>query len=189
MDLYDGPFNHSESVLTKSLRQSKRKVKSFQIDKSDSLQIANYIIDQIPNDKIIFINAFANPVEWKDNIFLPKVEADLINRLVKKSSKVIVTSFGSPYLIQDFPNAPVYICAYKGSRVMQEAVAKLLMGKEGSSGILPVSIPKIAKRGSGIIVEPKPWMSPEEIAKPATELIRIRSSEICLLYTSDAADE
>ena len=61
---------------------------------------------------------------------------------------------------------------------MQEAVAKLLMGKEGSSGILPVSIPKIAKRGSGIIVEPKPWMSPEEIAKPATELIRIRSSEI-----------
>jgi len=178
VDLYDGPFNHSESVLTKSLRQSKRKVKSFQIDKSDSLQIANYIIDQIPNDKIIFINAFANPVEWKDNIFLPKVEADLINRLVKKSSKVIVTSFGSPYLIQDFPNAPVYICAYKGSRIMQEAVAKLLMGKEGSSGILPVSIPKIAKRGSGIIVEPKPWMSPEEIAKPATELIRIRSSEI-----------
>ena len=107
-----------------------------------------------------------------------KVEADLINRLVKKSSKVIVTSFGSPYLIQDFPNAPVYICAYKGSRIMQEAVAKLLMGKEGSSGILPVSIPKIAKRGSGIIVEPKPWMSPEEIPKPATELIRIRSSEI-----------
>ena len=110
IDLYDGPNNHTESSLTKKLRQGKRRIKSFQIDKSDSLVIANYIFDEIPNDKIVLVNAFANPVEWKDNIFLPKVEADLINRLSLKTSKLIVTSFGSPYLIQDFPNAPVYIC-------------------------------------------------------------------------------
>ena len=119
IDLYDGPNNHTESSLTKQLRQSKRKFKTFQIDKSDSLAIADYILNQIPAEKIIFVNAFANPVEWKDNIFLPEVEAELINRLIQKSSKVIVTSFGSPYLIQDFPDTPVYICAYKGSGIMQ----------------------------------------------------------------------
>ena len=167
IDLYDGPNNHTESSLTKQLRQSKRKFKTFQIDKSDSLAIADYILSQIPAEKIIFINAFANPVEWKDNIFLPEVEAELINRLIQKSSKVIVTSFGSPYLIQDFPDAPVYICAYKGSGIMQDAVAKLLMGKESASGILPVSIPEIASRGSGLLIESKPWRVQENPLEPA----------------------
>ena len=70
---------------------------------------------------------------------MPEVEAELINRLIQKSSKVIVTSFGSPYLIQDFPDTPVYICAYKGSGIMQDAVAKLLMGKESASGFTSIN--------------------------------------------------
>ena len=178
IDLYDGPNNHTESSLTKQLRQSKRKIKTFQIDKSDSLAIADYIFNQIPDEKIVFVNAFANPVEWKDNIFLPQVEADLINRLINKSSKVVVTSFGSPYLIQDFPSAPVYICAYKGSGIMQDAVAKLLMGKSNASGILPVTIPDIANRGSGLYIESQPWMEQENPLEPGTELMTIRANEI-----------
>ena len=178
IDLYDGPNNHTESILTKKLRQGKRKIKSFQIDKSDSLEIANYIINEIPNDKIVFVNAFANPVEWKDNIFLPKVEADLINKLTFKTNKLIVTSFGSPYLIQDFPSSPVYICAYKGSALMQNAVADFLMGKTAAGGILPVTIPDIANRGSGLKIEPFPWSQKEKVSEPGTELIRIRSDEI-----------
>ena len=178
IDLYDGPNNHTESSLTKKLRQGKRRIKSFQIDKSDSLVIANYIFDQIPNDKIVLVNAFANPVEWKDNIFLPKVEADLINRLSLKTNKLIVTSFGSPYLIQDFPTTPVYICAYKGSLLMQNAVANFLMGNVSASGILPVTIPGIAARGSGLTIESFPWSQKENISEPGIELIRIRSDEI-----------
>ncbi len=178
IDLYDGPNNHTESSLTKQLRQSKRKIKTFQIDKSDSLAIADYIFKQIPDEKIVFVNAFANPVEWKDNIFLPEVEADLINRLINKSSKVVVTSFGSPYLIQDFPSAPVYICAYKGSGIMQDAVAKLLMGKSNASGILPVTIPDIANRGSGLYIESQPWVEQENPLEPGTELMTIRANEI-----------
>jgi len=178
IDLYDGPNNHTESSLTKQLRQSKRKIKTFQIDKSDSLAIADYIFKQIPDEKIVFVNAFANPVEWKDNIFLPEVEANLINRLINKSSKVVVTSFGSPYLIQDFPSAPVYICAYKGSGIMQDAVAKLLMGKSNASGILPVTIPDIANRGSGLYIESQPWVEQENPLEPGTELMTIRANEI-----------
>jgi len=178
IDLYDGPNNHTESILTKKLRQGKRKIKSFQIDKSDSLEIANYIINEIPNDKIVFVNAFANPVEWKDDIFLPKVEADLINKLTFKTNKLIVTSFGSPYLIQDFPSSPVYICAYKGSALMQNAVADFLMGKTAAGGILPVTIPDIANRGSGLKIKPFPWSQEEKVSEPGTELIRIRSDEI-----------
>ena len=84
VDLYDGPNNHNESNVTMKLREHGYKVNSFQIDKSDSLIIANYILDQIPKDALVLLNAYANPVEWKDNIFLPNIEAEFIEEGVNK---------------------------------------------------------------------------------------------------------
>ena len=178
VDLYDGANNHNESIVTKSLRQNGYKVRSFQIDKSDSLIVANHILDQIPSDGLVLLNAYANPVEWKENIFLPSIEADFINRLIKKCSTVIITSFGSPYLIQDFPEAPVYICAYKGSSVMQKAFLNALMGESDINGILPVTIPGIAKRGSGINLKSIKWEKKEQSWIPGKEIKRIRPNEI-----------
>ena len=178
VDLYDGANNHNESIVTKSLRENGYKVRSFQIDKSDSLIVANHILDQIPSDGLVLLNAYANPVEWKENIFLPSVEADFINRLIKKCSTVIITSFGSPYLIQDFPEASVYICAYKGSSVMQKAFLNALMGESDINGILPVTIPGIAKRGSGINLKSIKWEKKEQSWIPGKEIKRIRPNEI-----------
>ena len=123
VDLYDGPNNHSESTLTKQLKHNGRKVKTFQIDKSDSIEISEFILDQIPSNGLVFLNAFANPVEHKDDIFLPKIEAEFINKLIQKCERLVVTSFGSPYLIQDFLEAPVYMFAYKRTGILQRAVA------------------------------------------------------------------
>ena len=178
IDLYDGPNNHNESSVTIKLREHGYKLNSFQIDKSDSLVIANHILEQIPKDAFVFLNAYANPVEWKDNIFLPSVEADFINRLIKKSDKVIITSFGSPYLIQDFPDAPVYICAYKGSEIMQQALLSALMGESDINGILPVTIPGVAKMGDGIQIKSNKWPARAETWLPGKELKRIRPEEI-----------
>ena len=178
IDLYDGPNNHNESSVTIKLREHGYKLNSFQIDKSDSLVIANHILEQIPKDALVFLNAYANPVEWKDNIFLPSVEADFINRLIKKSDKVIITSFGSPYLIQDFPDAPVYICAYKGSEIMQQALLSALMGESDINGILPVTIPGVAKIGDGIQIKSNKWPARVETWLPGKELKRIRPEEI-----------
>ena len=184
IDLYDGANNHSESDLTKQLKRAGRKVKSFQIDKSDSLVVADYILDQIPKDALVLLNAFANPVEHKDEIFLPKVEAIFINKLIKKSNRMIVTSFGSPYLIQDFKNVPVYICAYKGSTLLQKAVGNALIGNSNISGILPVTIPNVAKMGDGINIIGKKWPKKASNWKPGKELKRIRADEISVNITN-----
>ncbi len=178
IDLYDGANNHTESDLTKQIKMAGRKVKSFQIDKSDSLVVADYILDQIPKDALVLLNAFANPVEHKDEIYLPEVEAIFINKLIKKTNRMIITSFGSPYLIQDFKDAPVYICAYKGSTLLQKAVGNALIGNSNISGILPVTIPGVAKVGDGINVVGKQWPKRDSNWKPGKELKRIRADEI-----------
>lgn len=178
VDLYDGKNNHTESSFTKQLKLSGRNVISFQIDKSDSAIVANHILGQIPNDGLVFLNAFANPTEHKDEIFLPEVESEFVNQLIEKCEKVIVTSFGSPYLIQDFPNVPVYICAYKSSGILQRAAANAMKGKADITGILPVTIPGVVKNGSGIIVEARKWPNVKSRWKSGTTLQRIRPSEI-----------
>ena len=178
VDLYDGKNNHTESSFTKQLKLSGRNVISFQIDKSDSAIVANHILGQIPNDGLVFLNAFSNPTEHKDEIFLPEVESEFVNQLIEKCEKVIVTSFGSPYLIQDFLNVPVYICAYKSSGILQTAAANAMKGKADITGILPVTIPGVAKNGSGIIVEARKWPNGKSRWKPGTTLQRIRPSEI-----------
>ena len=178
IDLYDGPNNHSESHITKKLRESKRRVNSFQIDKSDSLEVALHILDQIPSDAMVLLNAHANPVEWKDNIFLPEVEAIFINRLIAKCQNLIITSFGSPYLIMDFPTASTYLCAYSSNELQQNAVANAIMGKNEISGILPVTIPGIAAKGKGIYVEMNEWPKQQNKIEPGKELIRVLPEEI-----------
>jgi len=178
VDLYDGVNNHTESSFTKQLKTNGRKVISFQIDKSDSSVVANYILSQIPKDGIVLLNAFANPTEHKDEIFLPEVEANFINTLIQKCEKVVITSFGSPYLIQDFPDAPVYICAYKSSSILQTSAANAIKGKADISGILPVTIPGIAKNGTGILIKAKKWTNGNSKWKPGKTLRRISPSEI-----------
>ncbi len=178
VDLYDGPNNHNESSFTAQLKTSGRKVVSFQIDQSDSTIVANHILDQIPKDGLVFLNAFANPVSHKDKIFLPEVESQFVNNLIEKCNKVIITSFGSPYLIQDFPHAPVYICAYKSSGILQTAAVNAVQGKVDMSGILPVTIPEVAERGTGIEIKARNWPHGESRWKPGQTLKRIRPSEI-----------
>lgn len=178
VDLYDGPNNHSQSSFTKQLKSTGRKVISFQIDESDSSSIADYILNQIPANGLVFLNAFANPTEHKDEIFLPKVEAEFVNALIKKCEKVVITSFGSPYLIQDFPDTPIYICAYKSSGILQTAAANAIKGEADITGILPVTIPGIASNGTSIQIKAKKWPNGTSKWKPGKTLKRISPSEI-----------
>ena len=72
---------------------------------------------------------------------------------MKISDRVILASLGTPYLLMDFPDVSTYLCAYKGSSVMQNALYKALMGKENISGRLPISIPGMYEIGSGLFLE------------------------------------
>ena len=106
------------------------------------------------------------------------ISSGRINKLIKKTKNTIITSFGSPYLIQDFKDAPVYICAYKGSTLLQKAVGNALIGNTNISGILPVTIPGVAKVGDGINVIGKQWPKRDSNWKAGKELKRVRPDEI-----------
>ena len=172
IDIYDEEHKHSLSSVTSEIIRSGIPIKAFQVDESDSKMVLNAISNNIPENSMILINAFVSPKAWKDRIFLPNDETEFVRNVVSRSTKVILASLGTPYLLQEFPQVSTYLCAYKGTYLMQIALANALLGKERISGRLPVSIPGLAVRGSGMDMEKINDLIVKEEPEPGPELLR-----------------
>lgn len=57
-----------------------------------------------------------------------------------KQKKVILVSFGSPYIIRQFEKADTYICTFSDIEESQKAAAKAIFGKIPFKGKLPVRL-------------------------------------------------
>ena len=172
-DIYDQEYKHSRSTVTARIIAERFPVRSVQIDESDKKPVLDAIIKNIPKNSQILINAFVSPKEWKDRIFFPDNETYFVRELLKKSDRIILASLGTPYLLQDFSEVSTYLCAYKGSSIMQNALADALLGLKDISGRLPVTIPDLYEIGSGMFKEKK--IEIEEISeyKPGTHIKRV----------------
>ena len=178
IDIYDHPNDHNESLTTKELKRSGLKIRSLQIDESDSTLYYESILRTIPKNSPIILNAFASPSAWKDRIFLPDHQMDFIHALNQKTDNILLISFGNPYLIQGLPETPGYICAWKGSFVLQKAAVQTLLGKNHFSGTLPITIPDIAERGFGIYLKQEPIKFEQSLSTPGKTIKHIMPYEV-----------
>lgn len=195
IDIYDSENNHDKSNVTKGLQKSGLKIKALQIDESDSKGVLDAMLNEIPKNSHVLINAFASPKAWKNRIFLPGNETEFVRSLMEKTDRIILASLGTPYLIQEFPEIPVYLCAYKNNSVMQNALVNALLGKSIINGKLPVSIPGIANIGEGIRVEKikqniskKSFSKGKEIIQVLPEEIGVKSNQLNQLLNKAVQD-
>lgn len=70
--------------------------------------------------------------------------------LDRAGQKTAVVAVGNPYLASDFPRIETYLCTFSNASVSEVAAVKALFGEIPIHGHLPVSIPNVAARGSGI---------------------------------------
>lgn len=64
--------------------------------------------------------------------------------------KTTVIAMGNPYLASDFPKIENYICTFSNATVSEIAAVKALFGEIPIRGHLPVTIPNVAQRGTGL---------------------------------------
>jgi beta-N-acetylhexosaminidase len=83
------------------------------------------------------------------SIAVPEVARKLVADLGARIPTIAI-SFGTPYLLREIPTAGTYFCAYGIQPVMQLAAVHALFGEAPVSGNLPVTIPGLAPRGTGI---------------------------------------
>ncbi|HZR57199.1 MAG TPA: glycoside hydrolase family 3 N-terminal domain-containing protein [Terriglobales bacterium] len=87
----------------------------------------------------------------KNSIGLADASGSLLQTILDRAAeKTTVLAMGNPYLAQDFPSVQNYICTFSNASVSEISAAKALFGEIPIRGHLPVSIPNIAQRGSGM---------------------------------------
>jgi beta-N-acetylhexosaminidase len=85
-----------------------------------------------------------------NTISVPDATAALLQTILQaKKEKTVVVSFGSPYLLADFPQIENYVCAYSNAITSEVGAIRALFGEIPFRGRLPVTIPGMAQRGAG----------------------------------------
>lgn len=87
------------------------------------------------------------------SVSLPESPARALVRLISQNIPVVGISFGNPYLLQTFPQLRTYVIAYGDMPSLQEAAARALLGKTDISGRLPITLPGLYPRGTGIQIK------------------------------------
>src|SRR5437870_5708163 len=84
------------------------------------------------------------------SVALPEPGMKALNELLKRKAPLIGISFGNPYLLLSLPKLQTYLVAYGDMPSLQEAAAEALVGKIDITGRLPISLPGLYARGTGI---------------------------------------
>jgi beta-N-acetylhexosaminidase len=98
------------------------------------------------------VGVYSRLADRKGSVGLDPRHVDLIARLtaLPGGPKVVVVSFGSPYLLRHFPDVDAYLCLYKDTPEAQSVAARALAGEMDVTGKLPVSIPGLYPVGRGL---------------------------------------
>jgi beta-glucosidase-like glycosyl hydrolase/CubicO group peptidase (beta-lactamase class C family) len=100
---------------------------------------------------VAILALFVRVSDRKGNVDVPAEQAALAEQLYKTGKPIITVGFGSPYLIERFPQAETWLAAFGISDVAQISVARALFGQIPVRGHLPVTIPGVnLKAGFGM---------------------------------------
>jgi beta-N-acetylhexosaminidase len=84
------------------------------------------------------------------SVALPDPGTRALNDLIARHARIIGISFGNPYILMSFPNLQTYVVAYGDMPSLQEQSAEALLGRIDIKGRLPISLPGLYPRGTGI---------------------------------------
>ncbi|MCX7833413.1 MAG: glycoside hydrolase family 3 protein [Ignavibacteria bacterium] len=113
-------------------------------------QDINSIIENIPISNFCIVPIFSKVVHKSGTVSLPKHQIEFIKKLQVRGTRVLVISFGNPYILRDFTDIDSYICAYSDVPTSVVAVYKALTGQIDFNGKLPITINDEFKYGYGL---------------------------------------
>ncbi len=114
---------------------------------------------------------FVRVADRKGNVGFPDDERDFVNRLIATGKPTVVAAFGSPYLIERFPNAQTFVAEFSTNDVSQKAAARAIFEQVPFVGKIPVTVPGSVKRGDGIHTPAVP-MTLQPAAQATIERLR-----------------
>lgn len=106
---------------------------------------------RLPGCEKFAVFAFASSSSYRNGTApLPGSFPRVVESLISSGKPVLLASLGNPYLMRAFPGVKAYLTTYSTVVPAEVAAARAVFGEIAIGGRLPVTIPGLASKGSGI---------------------------------------
>jgi len=127
--------------------------RAFSLDNRSVAADVAPILEAARGADAVLVCLFVRLQSGRGSIVTPALARDAVEKLAASGARVVAVSLGSPYALAELPGVRTMLAAYGSQADLQVAAARALFGEAAVGGRLPISIPGIAARGTGI---PKP---------------------------------
>jgi beta-N-acetylhexosaminidase len=123
------------------------------IDPRIAMGMRDEVLKAVEQAKTVVAALYIVPTAGKvgNTVAMADATGTLLQQMLDRGAgKMEVVAMGSPYLAADFPKIENYMCTFSNASVAEIAAVKAMFGEIPIRGHLPVSIPNVAERGTGI---------------------------------------
>jgi beta-N-acetylhexosaminidase len=141
----------------------RRKIEGAVLDDRSSEKEVDFVLDRAKAAKLIIVAMYGRVRSGQSNSgALPEPGMRALRKLLGRKAPVAGVSFGNPYLLQSFPDLKTYMVAYGDMPSLQRAAARAISGEIDISGKLPINLPALHARGTGIQLKARAGAKPAE---------------------------
>lgn len=148
-------FSQRGELLAQRLQRAAPGVRVITTNADMAASVLNAVAQDTLQCKRIYAAAFIVVAANRGSVSLQGGLSEFLTALMHGPVPLALISMGNPYLLADFPAVPSYLAAFSTTSTSEVAVAEAILGASAIHGRLPVSIPGIAKLGSGLDVAAK----------------------------------
>jgi beta-N-acetylhexosaminidase len=123
------------------------------VDPRIAAGMSDEVLKAVDEAKTVVAAVYVIPTAGKvgNTVAMADATGVLLQQVLDRAAgKTAVVAMGNPYLAADFPKIENYMCAFSNATVSELAAVKALFGEIAVRGHLPVSIPNVAQRGTGM---------------------------------------
>jgi len=124
------------------------------VDPRIAAGMSDEVLKAVDEAETVVAAVYVVPTAGKvgNSVAMADATGALLQRVLDHAAgKTAVVAMGNPYLAADFPEIETYVCTFSNATVSEIAAVKALFGEIAVHGHLPVSIPNVAQRGTGIV--------------------------------------
>jgi beta-N-acetylhexosaminidase len=134
-----------------ALARAGRKLDSVVLDERSSDKEIEKALERAKGADLVIAALYGRVRTGQSNSgALPEPGKRALDKLIDRKAPLVGISFGNPYLLKSFPDLKTYVVAYGDMPSLQLAAARALLGEIDVTGRLPISLPKLYARGTGI---------------------------------------
>ena len=137
-------------VFERELHQRVPEARIVFVDPRIAGGMTEQIMQAVGEAQAVIVPVYAIPSAGRV-IALQDATTNLMQRILQAApGRTVVIALGNPYIARDFPAVQNYLCTFSNATVSELAAVKALFGEIAIRGKLPVTIPQVAQRGTGI---------------------------------------